>query len=118
MPSKPVMLLALGAGVVAAGFVDAQGFDGPDTLPEVTTATIAEQPDDTIVKLEGRIVSTSGDERYEFRDGAGSIVLEIDDGLLRDIVVTPQDEVRVWVEVDKDLFDTEYEAERVEKLVP
>jgi uncharacterized protein (TIGR00156 family) len=98
--------------------VQADGFKGPDNLPLVTTATLAEQADDSLVKLEGRIVTASGEERYEFSDEAGSIVVEIDDELWRGVDVTPDDRVRLWIEVDKDLLDTEYEAERVEKLAP
>lgn len=110
----PVMIV----GILGCGLAQADGFKGPDNLPLVTTVMLAEQADDSLVKLEGRIINAAGDERYEFADEAGSIIVEIDEELWRGVEVAPADRVRLWLEVDKDLLDTEYEAERVERLAP
>src|SRR5690606_35257924 len=70
-------VLALAAAAVA-GQASA-GDDDPQNVRTVTAAEAANLPDDTRVRVEGRIVRSLGDEEYEFRDDTGTMRVEIDD---------------------------------------
>lgn len=81
----------------------------------VTVAQVNEMRDDVPVVIMGRIVQRSGDEKYLFEDGTGSIIIEIDDEDWRGQTVTPTDTVKLYGEVDRGIFKTEIDIDYVEK---
>jgi uncharacterized protein (TIGR00156 family) len=87
--------LALGALSFTADAEVQGGFSGPDDLRRVTVAQALELPDDTDVKVQGRIVKALGDEKYEFTDDSATIVVEIDDDDWHGLEATPELQVEI-----------------------
>ncbi len=115
-------LTALATALVAAPALasDASGtggFTGPDNVQKSSVAEAIKLADDSLVKLEGYIVKSLGDEKYEFRDNSGTVTVEIDADDWRGIDVTPETKVELVVEVDRDLRRVELDVESV-RLVP
>lgn len=106
------------AALATAADADAQGggFSGPDNLQQVTVAEALQLPDDTNVKLQGYIVRALGDEKYEFRDDSGTIVVEIDDDDWGGVDATPDIQVELTGEIDAERNGNELEAETVQRL--
>ncbi|MEC5399181.1 YgiW/YdeI family stress tolerance OB fold protein [Uliginosibacterium sp. H1] len=90
------------------------GFVGP-AAAATTVAQAQKLADDTWVVLHGRITQSLGKERYEFRDATGSITLKIDDKRWSGLTVTPQDELRIEGEVDKDWREFEIDVRTIQK---
>ncbi|MBQ2810700.1 MAG: YgiW/YdeI family stress tolerance OB fold protein [Alphaproteobacteria bacterium] len=110
------IVLAL-SNVSFAGFngavQQAGGFVGPE--PSVNTVAEAlKMSDDMAVVLEGKIEKSLGNEEYMFSDSTGSIKVEIDDDNWRGVTVTPEDKVVIRGEVEKDMFKTEIEVDKIE----
>lgn len=103
-------VLALAAAAVA-GQANA-GDDDPQNVRTVTAAEAANLPDDTRVRVEGRIVRSLGDEEYEFRDDTGTMRVEIDDDDW-DGQMDPNRRVVLIGELDQDANDVELEVDRV-----
>lgn len=103
--------MAVLASVTAAsaGFVDSN-----ETI--VTVAQVKEMRDDVPVIVTGNIVKNMGGEKYLFRDATDSIVIEIDDDDWNGLTVTPDDNVKLYGEVESKLFKTEIDVDRIEKL--
>jgi len=80
------------------------GYIGPGT-PTITTVAAARQAaDDTAVILEGYITRRiNQDDRYEFKDQTGTIIVEIDNDDWPG-PVSDKTKVRLYGEVDKDLI--------------
>ncbi len=98
----------------AAALVHADGFSGPGDQPRPSTAAeAANLPDDAEITVTGYIVRSLGDERYEFQDDTGTLVVEIDDDEWRGIEVTPQDLVELSGEIDHEGRSFELEVDRV-----
>lgn len=89
------------------------GFQGPDNYQRVTVAETAGLPDDSDVRLEGFIVKALGDEKYEFRDDTGTLVVEIDDEDWGGLDVTPELRVQLHGEVDQERQATEIDVDAV-----
>ncbi len=86
--------------------------------PNQSTMTVAEvltMRDDTPVVLTGKIDNALGDEKYQFSDGTGSIVIEVDDDSWRNVQITPNDTVQIRGDVDKGWFSTEIDVDEVIK---
>lgn len=81
------------------------GFVGPN-VSATTVEQALKMSDDTPVVLKGKITQGLGDEKYQFTDGTGTIVVEIDDDEWRGITATPEDTVELRGEIDKDLMRT------------
>lgn len=79
------------------------GFQGPG-LSVISVAEALNSPDDTAVKLEGRIEKSFGNEKYLFKDASGTITIEIDDDDWKGVTATPDDDVIIEGEIDKDMF--------------
>ena len=103
-------ILALLAAVAVLSTAQAQmggGFAGPGPGNSATTVKEAlKLRDDSIVILQGRIVASLGDEKYTFQDATGSVMVEIDDDDWRGITVTPETNLEISGELDKELFET------------
>lgn len=124
---KKVSIVALGAillvGAAHAEFQETVttvttgkgGFSGgTDTI--VTTEQITELRDDTPVVMTGKIVKRTGGEKYLFQDGAGTVIIEIDDDDWRGANVTPNDTIKVYGEIDRGVFNTEVDVDYVELI--
>lgn len=89
------------------------GFKGPDNFKTVTVAEALQLSDDAEVRVEGFIVKAVGDEKYEFRDDSGTMLVEIDDDDWRGLEVTPEVRVRIHGEIDKEWRDTQLDADGI-----
>ena len=83
--------------------------------PTMTVAEVLTMRDDTPVVLTGKIDNALGDEKYQFTDGTGSIVIEVDDDSWRNVQITPNDTVQIRGDVDKGWFSTEIDVDEVIK---
>ena len=89
------------------------GFKGPDNRQVVTAAEVAELPDDAEVRLTGYVVKNVGDEKYEFRDDTGTIIVEIDDEDWKGLEITPEQRVEITGEVDQERQKTELDVDTI-----
>ena len=111
---KELLTLALCAAAINVQAENmAGGFSGPDDRKLVTVAEALSMPDDTHVKLSGHIVKALGDEKYEFKDGTGTLVVEIDDEDWRGLNVSPDKKVEVAGEIDKEWKLVELEVDTI-----
>ena len=90
------------------------GFQGPGGENLTTVAAVKKASDDSYVKLTGNIVKKIKDEHYMFRDSTGEIEVEIDNDKWGGITVTPETTVRIVGELDKDMFGSKVDVERIE----
>lgn len=78
-------------------------FDGPGAqLTVKDSSAVKAAPKDTPVVLEGIIISKAGDELYLFQDAAGDVLVEIDDDVMKNRTITPQNKVRLNGHVDSE----------------
>lgn len=89
------------------GFVNSQQAVSP-------VSEAGQWKDDQFVLLEGNIVEQVGKEDYLFKDASGQINVEIDRHVFRDQIITPNDKVKIYAEVDKSWNKTEVEAKHLE----
>lgn len=82
----------------------------------VTVSQAKDMKDDTDVVLQGKIVSQFGGERYTFADDTGTIMVEIDDDTWQGQTITPDDTVKIYGEVDRGIFSSEVDVDRIEKM--
>ena len=97
----------------------AQGaYAGPVNVPLVTVRQLLDAGrDDQPARLQGRIVSFEGNERYTFEDATGRITVEIDDeDFPAGQTVSAEHRVELLGEFDKGLRKTEFEVDRVTLL--
>ena len=121
-------VLALSASAVAiaqpAGYTGpsnapkaaAQGaYSGPTNVPLMTVKQLLDTGrDDQVARLQGRIISFEGDERYTFEDATGRIIVEIDDeDFPAGQTISAEQRVELVGEFDKGLRKTEFEVDRV-----
>lgn len=121
-------LLVLGAATAAiaqpAGYTGpsnapkaaAQGaYSGPSNVPLITVKQLLDTGrDEQPARLQGRIVSFEGNERYTFEDATGRIIVEIDDeDFPAGQTVSAEQRVELVGEFDKGLRKTEFEVDRV-----
>lgn len=85
---------------------DKGGFTGPSAVKVKTVEMALEAENDTPVILTGHIVSSLGDEEYQFKDLTGEMVIEIDQRDWNGIEATPDTKLIIQGEVDKDWEDT------------
>ncbi|MFA5488371.1 MAG: NirD/YgiW/YdeI family stress tolerance protein [Candidimonas sp.] len=124
-------LLALGAAAVAvaqpsnytgpsnAPKAAAQGtYSGPNNVPVMTVKQLLDTGrDDQVARLQGRIVSFEGRERYTFEDETGRIIVEIDDeDFPAGQTIGAEHRVELLGELDKGSRKTEFEVDRVTLL--
>lgn len=117
--SWPFAALALSAIPLTATADPAGGFVGPDARkPPITVVEAAALGEDTSVRLVGFIVKSLGDERYEFSDETGTLVVEIDDDDWNGVEVTPNDHVELAGEIDRDDGQVELDVDSVRAANP
>lgn len=113
---KTILALLAAVAVVATaqaqtggGFANPNpgGFAGPGPGNSALTVKDAlKQRDESWVVLQGRIVASLGDEKYTFQDATGTVMVEIDDDEWRGITVTPETNLEISGELDKEMFET------------
>jgi len=94
-----VTSLALIVGFCSSSF--AQNTPTIQQTPTVTVVEALQLNDDTPVVLIGTITQSLGDEKYQFTDNTGTVVVEIDDEDLNGINVNNGETVQIVGEVDK-----------------
>ena len=77
---------------------------------------VASMNDDQYVVLQGKIVKQVGKEDFLFRDASGEINVEIERKAWAGQEITPNNEVKLYGEVDKSWNKTDIEVHRVEKV--
>ncbi|HAT8014266.1 YgiW/YdeI family stress tolerance OB fold protein [Citrobacter rodentium] len=91
------------------------GFVGPNGS-SATVESAKSLRDDTWVTLRGNIVERISDDLYLFKDGTGSINVDIDHKRWYGLTVTPQDTVEIQGEVDKDWNSVEIDVKQIRKV--
>ncbi|HDU8582672.1 MAG: YgiW/YdeI family stress tolerance OB fold protein [Morganella morganii] len=91
------------------------GFSGPDAR-KMTVADALKLSDDAPVVLRGTIVRQLDNKHYEFKDSTGTIRAEISPKRWGGLKVTPQDEIEVEGEIDKEWNKTELDVKAVRKV--
>ncbi len=104
-----ISALIMGASVM----VQAQYINPNQTV--TTVAQVSQLRDETPVVLMGKIDNALGDEKYQFSDSTGTIVVEIDNDKWNHVQVTPNDTVQIRGEVDKGWFASEVDVDEVIK---
>jgi uncharacterized protein (TIGR00156 family) len=123
------MLLAVGAAQAqpAAGYsgpsTAAQpapagqhgSYGGPSSVPLVTVKQLLETgKDEQHARLQGRIVSHNGGDKYTFADDSGRITVEIDDDRFPPgQTIGAEQRVELVGEFDKGLRKREFEVDRI-----
>ena len=106
-------VLFAGAACGEAAFVPSRGAS-PNAGRIITAEAAKSLPDDSKVVLQGSIESHIRKDYYVFRDGTGSVTVEIDDDIWRGLIVSPEDTVRVHGEVDRDFGSMKIEVDYIE----
>lgn len=116
--SMPVLAAQTGGFVdpdAPAAVVQKGGFAGPNgTVATVKQAQ--EMSDDAWVTMRGNIEKRVGDEEYTFRDGTGSMTVEIDHKRWEGQTVTPADKVELQGKLDKDFNSLELDVKQIRKV--
>ena len=81
------------------------GFEGPG-IKTSSVKEALEMKDDAPVVLKGKIEKSLGNEKYQFNDGTGVIIIEIDDDEWNGITVSPDMLIQISGEIDKGLMST------------
>ncbi len=107
-----IMLTVIAAPLGAnAGFVDGS------KQAIMTVAEVSKLGDDKAVVMQGSIEKHLRDDKYQFVDSTGKIVVEIDGDEWRGMDVTPDDTVLIYGETDKDWFkDVTVDAKSIQKV--
>ena len=90
-------------------------YSGPSSAPLMTVKQLLDEGrDDQHARVQGRLVSYDGDERYTLEDDTGRITVEIDDkDFPRGQTVSAEQRVELLGELDKGRNKVEFEVERM-----
>ncbi len=93
-------------------------YTGPSNVPLMTVKQLLDTGrDDQHARLQGKIVSHDGGDRYTFADATGRISIEIDDeDFPAGQAVSAEQRVELLGEFDKGLRKTEFEVDRLTLL--
>lgn len=84
----------------------------------VKVSAIAQLKDETAVTLKGTLLKHLNQDHYEFSDGTGVVLLDIDDDLWKESNIKAGDRVLVVGEVDTHRYKpTDIEVVKIEKIV-
>ena len=72
--------------------------------------------DDQFVVLQGKIVKQLSKNDYLFQDESGEVRVEIDRRAWRGLDVSPNDEIKIYGEVDIERQGLEIDVDRIEKI--
>jgi len=104
-PSAPAAQTATGQG----------GFKA-DQTSVVTVKQAEEMKDDSWITVRGKLEKQIGNEDYLFRDQTGTMKVEIDHKHWNGQTISPQDNVELTGELDKDFNSIEMDVKQVKKL--
>lgn len=94
--------------------VSGQGGYIGETEAKLTTVLEAKKMgDNAYVRLQGKLTSKTGDEKYLFRDATGTIEVEIDDEDWGGVQAGPKDTVIIEGEIDREWNSTTVDVNRV-----
>ncbi|MCL1039547.1 NirD/YgiW/YdeI family stress tolerance protein [Shewanella submarina] len=114
MSNKAAAILLM-ASLVSASAMAA--YTGPGVDAQITTASaVKDAKDGAKTQLTGKIIKSLGDEKYQFQDESGVVVIEIDDDLLRNIHIDENTPVVLVGEVDSDWNGQEVEIDVINLL--
>lgn len=85
-----------------------EGFEGPGAQAIITTVEQAKSArDDSKCELIGNIIEqlAGDDDLYFFKDSTGEIIIELDNDLFKGRTVTPQNQIRIYGEVENEAFE-------------
>lgn len=93
-------------------------YSGPSAVPLMTVKQLLDTGrDDQHARLQGRIVSHNGGDRYTFEDATGRITVEIDDDRFpAGQSINAEHRVELLGEFDKGIRKTEFEVDRMALL--
>ncbi len=115
--NKILALLVLGISIALTGNSLAKHMKGGFSDPNISASSVKDalnMGDGTPVTLKGKIEKSLGDEKYQFNDGSGIIVIEIDDDEWNGLAVTPDMMILISGEIDKNLMSTpEVDVDRI-----
>lgn len=96
----------------------ASGYTGPSSVPLMTVKQLLDTgKDDQHARLQGRIVSHDGDDKYTFADDTGRITVEIKAKRFpAGQTVSADQRVELFGEFDKGFRKTEFEVDRMTLL--
>jgi uncharacterized protein (TIGR00156 family) len=111
------LALILGLSSNAIAQQSTGGFTGPTDVKTVSVAEALTLGNDTVVELVGKIEKSLGDEKYQFSDESGSVIVDIDNEDFRGLTINENDVVKLRGEVDKELLEkTTIDVDSVEKV--
>ncbi|MBR2921877.1 MAG: NirD/YgiW/YdeI family stress tolerance protein [Alphaproteobacteria bacterium] len=111
------LALILGLSSNAIAQQQAGGYTGPSAVKTISVAEALKLSDNTAVELVGKIEKSLGDEKYQFSDESGSVIVDIDNEDFRGLTINENDVVKLRGEVDKELLEeTVIDVDSVEKV--
>lgn len=84
-------------------------------MPVSTVAEVLVMEDDMPVKVSGKLTKQVQGNQYQLEDPTGIIMVEIDEEDWNGNIITEQDTVIIYGEIDKDKNKTEIDAKSVQK---
>lgn len=102
----------------------AQGVSGGFTGPTITATTaspstvsqVKDMVDDQPIVLHGRILHALGKDKYTFQDDTGTITIKIGGKTWKGATISPEDQVEIGGEVDKDRRGVKIDVDWIRKL--
>lgn len=95
---------------------EGQGGFKADHTSVVTVKQAEEMKDDSWITVRGKLEKQIGYEDYLFRDQTGTMKVEIDRKHWNGQTISPQDNVELTGELDKDFNSVELDVKQVKKL--
>jgi uncharacterized protein (TIGR00156 family) len=93
------------------------GFTGPKAEASPVSVSEAKKlADEAKVVLSGNITKSLGDEKYEFRDSTGTIIIEVDNKVWRGVSVDEKAFVEIRGEIDAENNSVEIDVKGIKKL--
>ncbi len=89
----------------------------PENVVVETVADAKDKADDTLVVLQGQIVKALGDDKYQFTDETGEIILDIDQEDFDGVTVTEGEIIQITGDIDKEMMKpTEVDVKQIKKI--
>lgn len=105
-----------GAGTVHAGDHAKKGGWQDNAESQISSVQeVRAMQDDAKVAMKGKIEKRLKHDKYQFRDGTGFIIVEIDDDVWNGQNVTPQDTIWIFGELDSNPETPEVDVKRLKK---
>ena len=89
----------------------------PENVVVETVADAKDKADDTLVVLQGQIVKALGDDKYQFTDETGEIILDIDQEDFDGVTVTEGEIIQITGDIDKEMMKpAEVDVKQIKKI--